>query len=130
ITRLEYWRESLVVLDDTKMRGLGVGGFGYHWTGTDMREYPHNIVMEMLAETGIVGASCFAVYVVTVVLSAFHGIKKMLRYRYSTHDVLPPVLALSLFLFSLLNAMTTGDLIENSSVWVYGVQAAILSSRV
>src|SRR5690606_16839831 len=49
--------------------GFGIGSFGVQYTGYDERFYPHNIVVELMLELGLVGLVLFLLPYVVVTLS-------------------------------------------------------------
>jgi O-antigen ligase len=55
--RLEVWAEYAGRFAESPLRGIGLGT---GWSEPGLQE-PHNILLELLAETGIVGATGFAV---------------------------------------------------------------------
>jgi len=51
--------------------GQGIGGFGIRYFGVDQRAYPHNIFLEILVETGIVGLILFLCFFVSSIFSIY-----------------------------------------------------------
>jgi len=62
---VEYSFESV----GSMVFGQGVGGFGVRYFGVDQRAYPHNIFLEVLVETGIIGLILFVSFLASTVLS-------------------------------------------------------------
>ncbi len=50
--------------------GYGTGSFGYITTGADIRLYPHNIILEIWFELGLVGLLVFLVWIVYILSKA------------------------------------------------------------
>ncbi len=46
------------------MGGYGIGSFGILYTGNDIREYPHNIILEIWFELGLIGVSIFLLFII------------------------------------------------------------------
>ncbi|MDA1015371.1 MAG: O-antigen ligase family protein [Planctomycetota bacterium] len=53
--RFEFWIDALRIVSERPIGGGGIGSFPVLIGLTDSRMYPHNIVMETLAELGLVG---------------------------------------------------------------------------
>jgi O-antigen ligase len=62
---LEYSFESV----SSTLFGQGVGGFGMRYFGEDKRAYPHNIFLEVLVETGIIGLGLLVCFLASVFFS-------------------------------------------------------------
>ncbi|SFQ39895.1 O-antigen ligase family protein [Caldicoprobacter faecalis] len=84
--------------------GNGVGtigqslGFGY------VREYPHNIIIEILYELGFIGLSLFLLQLFTIIKIYLNKTKSWIFYTY-----------ILFFLCSL----TSGDLVSNENIFIY-----------
>jgi hypothetical protein len=62
---LEYSFESA----SSTLFGQGIGGFGMRYFGEDKRAYPHNIFLEVLVETGIVGVGFLVCFLASAIMS-------------------------------------------------------------
>src|SRR5207253_1155984 len=94
---------------DHPLLGIGTGGFGT----VDPQLYPHNIVLEAAAELGFPGLVLvlgILAYGVRAVLRALRGSEGEEKRR--------AALIAALFLAALLNALVSGDLPNNSAVWL------------
>jgi len=60
--RLDVWREYLTRFQEHPVRGIGLGT---GWGETGLQE-PHNLALELLAETGIVGALGFVAMILSL----------------------------------------------------------------
>lgn len=89
--------------------GHGIGSFGILYSGQDIRYYPHNIILEIGVEAGLigvvlfVGAVCYALWVII--------------YSDAT-DMALQGFTLAFFVFMLTNAMVTGDISTNRTLFV------------
>ncbi len=101
--------------------GQGPGGFAIHG-GWYARAYPHNLVLEMLAETGVVGA--LAMLVVCVVL--VRALRRLWRARANLDPV--QAFAIGLLVFSAVAVMAVGDLIRNHFLFL-AVGLTLASAR-
>jgi O-antigen ligase len=72
------------------LQGYGFGSFGIEYTGHDIRTYPHNIILEILFELGLIGLAVYLLYIFLI-------IKKIYYHK----DALSIVLFIYLFLNSL-----------------------------
>ncbi|MCP5404954.1 MAG: O-antigen ligase family protein [Pseudomonadaceae bacterium] len=66
--RLEVWQSALAHIDDAPLFGVGLMGFRHLPGAVDM--HPHNWVLQMLLETGLVGTALF-VALMGVLLASF-----------------------------------------------------------
>jgi O-antigen ligase len=129
ILRLEYYGSAISAFLKHPLLGLGFGGWAlfhdtlYHFVpeAHDLREvlwrHPHNIGLEVLSETGLIGG----------LLGIWFGILifKRTAFRLLGHSFLDsaPILLLA---FSLFNALKSGDL--NDNIFLF-VMAGIVAAR-
>ncbi len=75
--RLYIWRDTITMLKDHPLTGAGFGGYptlfkSYQRTrGIEVFQYPHNIVLNVWSEAGLVGLLIFAWIVSTWIHGAF-----------------------------------------------------------
>jgi O-antigen ligase len=123
-TRLSYWRQSLALFSEYPLVGSGTGGFAWFVSGRDTQEYPHNIVLELATETGIVGLTIFAclmLFIVQNLLSALHVSALIESFNRSLLVTLFAILT-----FELVGAMLSGDLNDGRGLWaLFGVIIAV-----
>lgn len=91
--RIAFATEDIFSSFSTIFFGNGIGSFGILYTGTDVREYPHNIFLEVLFELGIVALILFCVFLFLPFLY-----KRLVVFKV-------------LVLYFLLNALKSGDLV-------------------
>jgi len=84
--------------------GAGVGSFAFHFPAEQFRVYPHNMILEILSELGVVGLILWMVLFVI----AFGGCVRRGAWRRTFS-----VLALGFLIFTLVNAMISGDIASN-----------------
>jgi O-antigen ligase len=90
--------------------GQGVGSFYYyHGDPALKRDYPHNIILELAAETGIIGLSLFFILV-------FNALRQIRWATISNHPA--QLVAVLMLVHALLNAMVSGDLSDNRLLFV------------
>src|SRR5207248_2981789 len=59
-TRITLAQNSIRIWETRPLFGAGLGGFPVLAGLGDTREYPHDLVLELLAETGLIGLLLFA----------------------------------------------------------------------
>lgn len=67
--RLYYWQTALSLWKSAPLTGLGAAGYAEHYgsarvAGAGETRYAHNFVLQMLAETGLVGLGLFGIFLV------------------------------------------------------------------
>jgi len=109
--RLDLYNGALVVWSDNPIIGVGIGGFPVKYGFGDQRGYPHNIILEVLSELGLIGLLLLVLFFYT----CFRTLP-VLRYL-NKH----PVLLISVLLFSqtFFNAMISGDLNDNRLLFTF-----------
>ena len=128
--RLIYFPSSIIHFSKNLLVGVGTGGYeaeAFLIERSSFRKYPHNIILEIIAEMGLFGLSLFVYFIFLVYKiskNLFHLTYKNPKYR--------PIFAWSfcIFTFSLLNSFVSGDLVTNVLVWFSSGYLCILSSTI
>jgi O-antigen ligase len=122
-SRLVLWGEAITAFSsDLTHTLIGVGTGGYASLATTGADYPHNIVLEVGSELGVLGLLALAVFVVSVFV-------RLLRLVAGGGEVAGwSGLLLTLFVFSLVNAQFSGDIPYNSGLWLWGGMASGLAA--
>lgn len=105
--RLEYYQSALQCLQTHSLIGVGIGSWPDYYGLEKLYEiewHPHNIFLEIAAETGLVGLMLF---IYLLVLLA----KKVSKHLNSSE--LPVTILLSGIIFCFLNALKSGDINDN-----------------
>ena len=94
---------------DHPVRGTGVGGFADYTVG-DKRDYPHNLMLEVLSEQGIIGGSVLGVLYV----AGLWKYRKIRRMNFASREdkaYLQPVLQVAMltFMLGVCQSMVTAD---------------------
>jgi O-antigen ligase len=107
--RLTLYRWALGMFAEKPLTGWGLGGWSYCVLDRDVPSYPHNLVLEIAAEEGVMGLAALGILFLTVFLA-------MRRIWRSSPDLsfIAPV-----FAFSLLATMTSGDINVNRPLWLW-----------
>ncbi|WP_290813396.1 O-antigen ligase [Halovivax sp.] len=106
-TRLFMLREAYGFWREEPLRGHGIGSYDV-MTAT-VHDYPHNVVVEVLAELGLVGLALAALVVLPPLLACFYA-------RFSGGDALYSALV-ALFVFMFVNASLSFDLHANRQLF-------------
>jgi O-antigen ligase len=102
--RFTYYQSALQIFFQHPFIGVGFGGWPISHGLEDVSLHPHNIFLEILSETGLIGMALFLLMLVTV----FRDIK--VSFIFSTFESTTVAL---LTIFSFINAQKTGDLHDN-----------------
>lgn len=93
--------------------GLGWGGFAgiaWRWGSLSDRIYPHNLVLEVFVEGGFIALFGF---IALLTYAGWHGARSYLRSKDRVECV-----ALGLYVYALVNAQFSSDLVGNRLLWV------------
>ncbi|MBN1381614.1 MAG: O-antigen ligase family protein [Deltaproteobacteria bacterium] len=115
ILRLRYAFDRIAENFRATMVGYGLGSYGIMFEGIDERSYPHNIILEIWFETGLIGVLAFMPFFVFVVYASRHSISDN------------PIAWCSLFLF--LNFMKSGSLVDLRIFFCFLVIMVLLSRK-
>lgn len=118
-TRLRYYAESLALLRTRGLAGVGTGDWGPALGISTGRLYPHNWLVELATELGLLGA---AAGVAALGLAFVHA----RRARAASDPRLAAALA-GWAVFWWVNAALSGDLVDNRHVWtaLLGLEIAV-----
>ncbi len=107
-SRILNYKHSIKLFLENPIIGAGAGGFRILSEGTAhfiFQKYPHNIILELLSEGGIIGFTLFF-------LPLCNGFKNLTRLK----NVKKKISVTSLFLFFFISALFTKDLATNSTL--------------
>lgn len=108
--RIRLTQSAIQLFKENPLFGVGLGGFGINYLGYDGSAYPHNIFLEFLVETGIVGFVLF----LSVIIIAFVKVFKSFR----TTDYLTASVS-STLIYMFINAMVSGDFNGNRTFFAF-----------
>ncbi len=109
--RSHLWAEAYAAIGLHPFIGLGTGGFA----AVDPQQYPHNLLLEMGAELGIIGAVAVAVTVGVM------GQRLAVLWRRALGtERLEVTVLIALFVTALVNSMFSGAVQDNYDVWLWG----------
>src|SRR6267154_385452 len=107
--RLTLYGWALEMFAKKPLTGWGLGGWGYYVFDRDLPSYPHNLVLEIAAEEGLMGLAALGTLLLTVSLA----MRRIWR-RCPDLSFIVPV-----FTFSFLATLTSGDININRPLWLW-----------
>jgi O-antigen ligase len=114
-SRFVLWGEATQAFADNIVHTIvGIGTGGYAAISTTGSLYPHNIVLEVGSELGVLGILAFAVFAIAVIVRLLGLLARGGDYAGWAG------LLLTLFTFSLVNAQFSGDVPYNEGLWLWG----------
>lgn len=102
--RVDHIFQAISLWSEKPVFGHGIGAWPVINGEIDSRYYPHNIILELLVELGIVGFVMLA----ALVVYAFRGFTFRIMRRRGLYAII-----YMLFLHAALNALVSGDLADN-----------------
>lgn len=112
--RLNRYMVALDMWGKKPLIGNGIGSFSLFYNGVDMRDYPHNIFLEILSELGIVG---FVAFFLLIINSLYNG-WILFKNKFKAIDSLQMTLILA-FLYLFINANVSGDINDNRLMFTF-----------
>jgi O-antigen ligase len=106
--RLDIWPATLQLWAEQPLVGQGIGSWPVLYLGEDISSYPHNLILEVLVEFGLVGFMLLA----AIIAVAWSRVT-LERLRAEPALMAAAMLCISTFLYS----MTTGDLSDNRTLF-------------
>lgn len=111
--RVDRYLKTLDIIKENFVFGVGLGGWPIEYRGIDVIDYPHNILLELQSETGIVGLFLF---LSILWVASTKIMKKNKDYKF----------IYVFFLYNFFNSMFSGDIASgNRNLFIY---LAILSA--
>ena len=107
--RLDRFAAAIGLWSQSPLFGHGIGSFSVLAGFGDMRAYPHNLILEILAELGLVGLGLF----LAMLVYALRGLGPLAVLRRDPWRIL----VLMFFANVFLNAMVAGDIPDNRIVF-------------
>jgi O-antigen ligase len=117
--RYDTFSEAVTLIEHHPIVGVGAGGFQSVGTlAVPPEDYPHNIVLEVWAELGVVPLAILLASILTLLAGLWRG-----AWRHAADNAGRLLYVLIGFLlFNLFETLLTGDLNENRAFWgVFGL---------
>jgi O-antigen ligase len=116
-TRLTFYRQTIAAIPDHLLLGGGIGSWSVFYYGADERGYPHNLLLQIAFEQGLLGIAALGFFLATMAAVSL----RILRKTGARYAVFP-----SLVLFCAIVSMFSGDLDDNRILWYWtGVTLAV-----
>lgn len=109
--RLIYYHNALEMFREQPVYGWGIGAFPIVMGDGDQENYPHNIVLEVLAELGTIGGILFGTFLLLPFLS--------INYNLFQCGTLENTLIVGLFLFYFLWSFISGTITGVRELYVF-----------
>jgi O-antigen ligase len=109
-TRLDLFAEALRAWLEHPLFGHGIGSFPIIWENLDERLFPHNLILELLCELGLVGLLLFMAIPAAACFVARHELKAI--------DLRLKALLIAFAGYTFANTMTSGDIPDNRIVFM------------
>ncbi len=115
VDRMAHWYAAWNMFVDHPWLGVGIGNYGVAYAQYGFREWPlslghaHNFYLNLLAETGIIGAAFYALFVCASIGFAWLTVQR-------THGLSQ---AVAMGMFGAIIAITVHNIFDN--LWVHGM---------
>lgn len=116
--RVEAWLRSVQLYFSNPILGIGTGSFKtigsnlFPWLPAFL--YPHNLILEVACEYGSLGLLVLLLFLGLIIIRSL----KMISISENNEKLLLCYL-FSLFVFTVLNSMVSGDITMNAEIWIY-----------
>lgn len=107
-SRLEALKKALDNFINFPILGIGLGGYN---SINPQLKYPHNVVIEILVELGLIGSSIIG----TIILILFINYYKYFIFKVQRNQVF--LFTFYTFLFSFINGLVSGNLVSNEYIF-------------
>ena len=112
---------ALKLFANNPILGVGTGGYCLYdniYAGSDLRYYPHNISLEILAELGIMGFLFFGLFIFDTLKT---GIRLLYKTEYPNHQYRVIFACIFYqFIAALMQSCFSSDIVNNQPVWFFG----------
>jgi O-antigen ligase len=105
--RLRYIRSSIHFWLNSPIYGNGLASFGHQYNGSTST-YPHNIILEIANDTGVIGLLPFFIILLSIIKNTIWSMGKS--------DV--NILLFAVFMFIFINANVSGNIIINRELFM------------
>ena len=121
VKRLTFYDETLAAIPKHLLLGSGLGSWSVFYYGTDERAYPHNLLLQIAFEQGLLGLAAWGCFLLAMGFASF----RLLRRTGTRYAVFP-----SLVLFCVIVSMFSGDLDDNRILWYWtGVTLTVCAMK-
>ena len=114
MTRIDFFKDAISQWTKSPILGIGTGQFSVGILGFETRLYPHDIILELLSENGIIGATIF---ILMLIISFKKGLQT-LHINDLMHRTIGKYL-ITATIFAVFNAMVSGDINDNRIMFTF-----------
>lgn len=104
LSRYEQYKFVVNTFFENPILGIGLGSFGVEFFNTDIRAYPHNLILEVLVEQGLIGLILFLSFLLPILYSSL----RLLYYNDPIFYIL-----VGLLIFEFFNALKSSSIVEH-----------------
>jgi O-antigen ligase len=119
--RFELWSEAWRLFADNPLFGIGTGSF---FAVDGLNRYPHNLLLEVGAELGIIGIALLLGFLASSWLALMRA-----RRQLDSAGRFEAAVVAALFVAAIVNAMFSGDIQTNGEIWLVAGLAVGLGLR-
>ncbi len=112
--RLVMWKEAFKVFIENPITGIGTGGFSVNLGQFLLGNYPHNIIIEILAELGLIGLILFIGFLWGVIKNIIF----LVKHSDDSKTKRITGLCLSLIVYTFISAMFSSTIGENKEFFI------------
>lgn len=111
--RVAIWKATFQMIEEHPILGIGTGSYRYFYEVKEAEyRYPHNIVLEVMVEQGIIGTLLWLGFYLYSLVLAFRG------FWGKPHANGIYLFGLALLVYGTANAFLSGDITDNSPIFV------------
>lgn len=110
VERLVFYRAAVKLWTERPVLGWGLGGWSMAYWQNDTRNYPHNLVCEVLVEQGLLGLAALLLFLRAV-------FRHLRAHQAAARAHFPCLLPVLVYLISI--AMFSGDLDDDRFIWFW-----------
>jgi len=108
--RIPFYVQTAEAIPAHALFGTGVGSWPVFYYGNDARAYPHNLLLEITFEEGLLGLAAFVLFFVAIGTTTYRTYQVAGR----AFSVVPIII-----LYSFTVSMFSGDLDDNRLLWLW-----------
>jgi len=108
--RMIYYKTALNMFATKPVYGWGIGSFPLVNEGIDKSGYPHNIILEVFAELGIIGALIFIIFLFLPLVRCNYFLNKDIRFEL--------LVIMALFIYYFTWSLITGNITSIRELYV------------
>jgi len=114
VNRFPLWKDAIFKFKQNPIEGVGYGTKYYHEIRDETRNHPHNIFLQFLAETGLLGFGSFLLFLILVIKRSVESHKSL-----KDNDRLIFIFYPLSFIFFVLFSSTHFAIHENYFLWYF-----------